>query len=218
MALLGAIPASSAATVITVMTIKLAAAACCSCALQLIRQLSNFCLQYMNTKTFNLIQLALAHHANLKLSPDRSTTMVWTIDLSNGKKKEIISQLMSIKASLDSNKLNPTACFPINSSMRYETVVDWVRKLVEKAWWASDYKGVHKMHEHLFRKVNVNCRWAHHSDNHPEYHYTATDSNQQQLVEDLQKLLTNLGVLKAGNAAEDDAAAELCSALQSLCV
>jgi hypothetical protein len=139
--------------------------------------------------------------------------MVWSIELSNGKKLQIIQQLMDIKASLDSRRLNANQYFPINSKMRYETVIDWVRKLAHQAWFGSDYRGVHKKHKNLFHKVNSNCNWAHHTDNDPEHRYTAEDGNQQQLVDDLKLLLTQLGVL---TAAADDAADALTSAMQAM--
>jgi hypothetical protein len=138
--------------------------------------------------------------------------MVWSIKLSNGKKQQLIQQLMDIKASI---KLDANQYFPINSNMRYETVIDWVRKIAEQAWFASDYNGKHKQHKPLFAQVKSNSNWAHHTDNNPKYVYTATDSNQQQLVTDLRQLLVSLDKLDKSKAA-DDAAGILASAMQHM--
>jgi hypothetical protein len=144
--------------------------------------------------------------------------MVWVIDLTNGKKLAIIKQLMSIKGSLVKSLLHPTNRFPINTNMRYEMVIDWVRKLADQVWWDSDYKGIHKKHTSLFTRVKSNCNWAHHTDNDPRWPmYKATDSKQQQLVDDLRELLSHLGVLSQDqDAAADDAADFLSSAMQRM--
>jgi hypothetical protein len=141
--------------------------------------------------------------------------MTWSIKLSKGKKGQLIQQLMSIKASIKPHRLDAKQYFSINSNMRYETVIDWVRKIAEQAWWDSDHSGAHKKHRNLFYRVKENCNWAHHTDNDPRYKYAATDSNQQQLVTDLRQLLVTLGVLDDAKTA-DDAADEVAGAMQNM--
>jgi hypothetical protein len=58
------------------------------------------------------------------LAPCRKAAMPWSIQLSKGKKGQIIQQLMAIKASIKPHRLDAKQYFPISSSMRYEAVID----------------------------------------------------------------------------------------------
>eukprot|EP00775_Hariotina_reticulata_P009397 gene9397-9561_t len=150
-------------------------------------------------------------------SPDRGLLKLEAA----GTKGKLIAKFMIVRSILQENNVNLDKLdYIINSSMRYETVAEKSRKLLDWLWNAQGYGNRAKQLRDVYFKVKADNNWSHHSSNDPTHkHYDVTVNNQRRLLENMELFLGGCGLsMPEGglglSSLDDDCADELCRELE----